>query len=177
MKAGSKRPGRRVEAPERPQAKTQVKAHTKARGFTLIELLIVVMIVAILASLSVGGYRQYVQRANRVDATSALLMISAAQERFYLQNNRYATTQEELNDPPSAGLGISGTQHGLYDLAVVAGPDGAASGYIATATAASDASQRSDDDCRVFSIDQSGQRGAANADGTEGAEITARCWR
>lgn len=153
------------------------KVPVKSGGFTLIELLIAVVIVAILASLSVGGYRQYVQRANRVDATSALLRISAAQERFYLQNNRYAVTEDELTAAPSAGLGISGTQHGLYDLAVEAGPDGAASGYIATATASSDASQRNDDDCRVFSIDQSGQRAAAKADGTEGADITARCWR
>ncbi|TFG86403.1 MAG: prepilin-type N-terminal cleavage/methylation domain-containing protein [Chromatiales bacterium] len=152
-------------------------AGVKAGGFTLIELLIVVAIVAILASVSMGGYRQYVRRANRVDATSALLRISAAQERFYLQNNSYATTAEELTAPPSAGLGISGTQHGLYDLAVIAGPDGATTGYTATATAASDASQRDDEGCRIFSIDQSGQRSAANAGGTESAEITARCWR
>lgn len=149
----------------------------KAGGFTLIELLIVVVIMAILASVSVGGYRQYVQRAKRVDATSALLRISAAQERFYLQNNRYATTPDELTDPPSAGLGISGTQHNLYDLAVAAGPDGAAAGYTATATASSDGSQRDDDDCRIFSIDQSGQRRATDAGGTANAEITARCWR
>ncbi len=149
----------------------------KAGGFTLIELLIVVAIVAILASVSVGGYRQYVQRANRVDATSALLRVSAAQERFYLQNNRYATTADELTAPPSEGLGISGTQHGLYDLAVIAGPDGAAAGYTATATASSEASQRDDEDCRIFSIDQSGQRSATDADGAENAEITARCWR
>jgi len=149
----------------------------RAGGFTLIELLIVVAIVAILASISLGGYRQYVRRANRVDATSALLRISAAQERFYLQQNHYATTAEELTAPPAAGLGISGTQHGLYDLAVIAGPDGATTGYIATATASSDASQRDDEDCRTFSIDQSGQRSAADAGGTESAEITARCWR
>jgi type IV pilus assembly protein PilE len=146
-------------------------------GFTLIELLIVVAIVAILASVSLGGYRQYVRRANRVDATSALLRISAAQERFYLQQSRYATTADELTAPPSAGLGISATQHGLYDLAVIAGPDGAAAGYTATATASSEAGQRDDEDCRIFSIDQSGQRGAADASGRESAEITARCWR
>jgi type IV pilus assembly protein PilE len=147
------------------------------RGFTLIELLIVIVIMAILATVSVGGYRRYMQRANRVDATSALLRISAAQERFYLQNNRYATTADELADPPSAGLGISSTQHGYYDLAVAAGPDGAAAGYLATATAASDSAQADDDDCRSLSIDQSGQRSATNAGGTSNAEVTARCWR
>jgi len=146
-------------------------------GFTLIELLIVVAIVAILATVAVGSYRQYVKRANRVDATSALLRLSAQQERFYLQHSRYATTPDELRDPPSAGLGISGTQHGYYDLAVVAGPDGASSGYVATATASGSSAQRDDEDCRTFSIDQSGRRGAADASGMESDEITARCWR
>lgn len=139
--------------------------------------MIVVVIMAILAGVSTAGYRRYAQRANRVDATSALLKLSAAQERFYLQNNRYATTAAERTDPPSGGLGINGTQHGLYQLSVEPGPDGAAAGYIATATADAANSQRDDDDCQVLSIDQSGQRGAADSGGGESADITARCWR
>jgi type IV pilus assembly protein PilE len=82
----------------------------RKRGFTLIELMIVMVIMAILASASVAGYRQYLRRANRTDATAALLRLSAAEERFYLQNNRYATSADELADPPPAGLGISGTR-------------------------------------------------------------------
>lgn len=146
-------------------------------GFTLIELMIVVVIMGILATASVAGYRQYVQRANRVDATSALLRVSTAQERFYLQNSRYATTADELADPPPGGLGIGGTEHGLYDLAVEAGADGAVAGYTTTATASGSGSQGDDDDCQEFSIDQSGKRGARDADGTESAAITDRCWR
>ena len=79
----------------------------------------------ILATASVAGYRQYVQRANRVDASSALLRVSAAQERFYLQNGRYATTADELSNPPPGGPGIQGTERGFYDLAVEAAADGA----------------------------------------------------
>ena len=156
-----------------------MKAHSLARskGFTLIELMIVVAIMAILAIVSVGGYRQYIRRANRVDATSALLRVSAAQERFYLQNDRYATTADELADPPPDGLGTPETDHGLYDLAVAAADAGATTGYTVTATAADAGSQRDDDDCQVFSIDQSGKRGAKDSGGTESAEIIARCWR
>ena len=139
--------------------------------------MIVVVIMAILASVSVGGYRQYVRRANRVDATSALLRVSAAQERFYLQNDQYATTAEELSDPPPTGLGTAATNLGLYDLAVAPADGGATVGYTVTATAISSGSQRDDDDCQVFSIDQSGKRGARDSGGTESAEIIARCWR
>lgn len=139
--------------------------------------MIVVLIMGILATASVAGYRQYVQRANRVDATSALLRVSAAQERFYLQNSRYATTADELADPPPGGLGIGGTERGFYDLAVDAAPDGAVAGYTITATASGTGPQRDDDDCQAFTIDQSGLRGASDSGGANGADITARCWR
>jgi len=154
-----------------------VKAHSLARskGFTLVELMIVVVIMAILASASVAGYRQYIRRANRVDATSALLRVSAAQERFYLQKNHYATTAAELSDPPPNGLGTAETGLGLYDLAVASAD--ATTGYTVTATASSAGSQRDDADCRALSIDQSGKRSARNSAGTESAEIIALCWR
>lgn len=139
--------------------------------------MIVVLIMGILATASVAGYRQYVQRANRVDATSALLRASSAQERFYLQNNRYAATADELADPPPGGLGISGTERGFYELAVEAAADGAAAGYTLTATASGTGPQRDDDDCQAFTIDQSGMRGARDAGGAGGAAITDRCWR
>jgi len=135
------------------------------------------VIMALLASASVAGYRQYVRRANRVDATSALLRISAAEERFYLQNDRYATTADELSDQPPNGLGTAGTERGLYDLAVQAADDGATAGYTATATASSTGPQRDDDECQAFSIDQSGKRGASDAGGASSAAVIARCWR
>jgi type IV pilus assembly protein PilE len=150
---------------------------TAQAGFTLVELMITLAVLAIISSLSVVSYRQYVRRANRVDATSALLHLSAAQERYYLQHNQYATADAELADPPPAGLGITGTQQGLYEVSVVAAADGAVVGYVAAATASGEGSQRDDDDCQVFTIDQSGMRGASDADGATSAEITARCWR
>ncbi|MEO7386521.1 MAG: type IV pilin protein [Gammaproteobacteria bacterium] len=146
-------------------------------GFTLIELMIVVVIMGILATASVAGYRHYVQRANRVDATSALLRVSAAQERFYLQNNHYATTAEELGDPPPGGLGIAGTERGFYDLAVDEAAGGPVAGYTISATASGDGPQRDDDACRSFTIDQNGQRAAADAGGDDSATVIEQCWR
>ena len=150
---------------------------TAQAGFTLVELMVTLAVIAIISSLSVVSYRQYVRRANRVDGTSALLHLSAAEERYYLQHDQYATTAAELADPPPAGLGITDTQQGLYEISVAASADGAAVGYIATATASGTGSQRDDDDCQVFTIDQSGTRGASDSGGAESAEITARCWR
>lgn len=135
------------------------------------------VVMSILAIVSVASYRGYVQRAHRVDATSALLRISAAEERFFLQNNRYATTAAELTAAPPAGLGIDTTMSDLYDLSLAPDPGGgAAVGYVAVATATAAGGQR-DDRCRTFWIDQRGQRNAMDSDGNESAEITALCWR
>lgn len=148
-----------------------------ASGFTLIELLIVTVIVAILAGAAMAGYGQYVQRANRVDAMAALLRVAREQERFYLQNNRYATTATELAAPQPAGLGIPGTERGLYDVGIAAGDGGETAGYSAVAVARADGRQWSDTDCRAFTIDQSGRRLAATATGDVGPEVNERCWR
>lgn len=147
-----------------------------SRGFTLVELLVTVAIVSILAGLSIAGYGQYVRRANRSDATAALLRISSAQERFYLQNGRYADPAE-LALPPPGGLGMTGTERGYYDLVMEEHPDGLATGYRARAEAVATGPQGADGDCQVFTIDQSGARGARDRDGADGPAVTDRCWR
>lgn len=130
---------------------------TKSRGMTLIELMVVVAIVAILASIAVPSYRQYVLRSNRAEAKAALLNLAAAQEKFYLQNNTYT---EELTDAPPDGLGLPDTtESGFYDIEIDDADD---EGFTATATAAG--GQAQDTRCATFSIDQAGARTATTAD-------------
>ena len=130
---------------------------TKNRGVTLIELVVVVAILALLASIAVPSYRQYVLRSNRAEAKSALLTLAAAQEKFCLQNNPYT---DELTDAPPSGLGLaSTTQSGLYTIEVDAADD---EGFTATATATG--TQTQDSRCAEFGIDQAGARTAPSAD-------------
>jgi len=142
-------------------------------GFTLIELMIVVLILSVVLGIGVPGYRQYVQRANRADGTTALLRLAAAQERFFIANGTYATTAQLPGAPP-AGLGLDGTERGYYALAVVAGAGGITRGFTASATVVAGENQADDDDCNVFTINERGQR-AAFTDG--GANSTDDCWR
>jgi Tfp pilus assembly protein PilE len=88
-----------------------------------------------------------------------LLNLSAAQEKFYLQNNTYAG-ESDLTTAPPAGLGLQATTAGgYYDIEI---EDGDTDGYNATATAAG--RQTDDDHCAEFGIDQAGVRTATNND-------------
>jgi type IV pilus assembly protein PilE len=65
-------------------------------GFTLIELMIVVVIVAVLAAIAFPAYQQYAMETKRSDAHAALLRIATLQEKFFSDNNQYATTTTTL---------------------------------------------------------------------------------
>ena len=97
-------------------------------GVTLLELMAVVMVIGILGIIALPSYRQYVMRAQRTEAKTALLQLQTNQERFYLQNRRYGTIAELL----AANLLTSATtENGSYQL-TIAGAD--ANTYTATAT-------------------------------------------
>jgi type IV pilus assembly protein PilE len=138
------------------------------RGMTLVELMIVVVIVSILAAVAVPGYRNYMLRTYRSEAKSALLQIQAAQEKFYLQNNRYS---RDLTQAPPNGLGLlNATENNKYQLAVQF-RDGTDQTYTATATPLAAGGQTADTLCPQFSVDETGARTPAST-GT-----TAQCWR
>jgi type IV pilus assembly protein PilE len=141
------------------------------RGFSLTELLISLAIVALMAGVAIPSYRNYVMRANRADATSALLRLASSQERFYLQNNRFAG-DDELADAPPAGLGIAGTERGYYELEIESAD--LTAGYIARATAVAGERQADDEACAEFSVDQQGLRAALDSGDDDN---TAECWR
>ena len=139
-------------------------SRVRMRGVTLMELMIVIVVIGILASIAVPSYRNYVMRAQRTDAMSALLRVAAAQEKFYLQNNTYAATAE-LDDAPPAGLGINGTENGWYTLAISSAD--LTQAFTVTATAVAGGAQAADTHCASFSLTSTGAKSATNSD----------CWR
>jgi type IV pilus assembly protein PilE len=134
-------------------------------GMSLSELLVVIAISAILASIAVPGYRVFLLRSHRVEATAALLQLSAAQEQFYLQNNSYT---DELTTAPPGGLGLQGvTENGFYDLAIDSAD---AAGFQATARARG--GQADDTHCAAFMLNEAGARTAKN----RGDVAVTDCW-
>lgn len=59
------------------------------KGFTLIELMIVVVIIAILASVGIPAYSDYSTRGKLVEGTSALADGRIKMEQFFQDNRTY----------------------------------------------------------------------------------------
>src|SRR4029079_13588976 len=65
-------------------------------GFTLIEILVVIVVIAILATLVAPNIFQHVGAAKGATATSQIEMLGAALDASRLDNGRYPTTEQGL---------------------------------------------------------------------------------
>lgn len=89
----------------------------RQKGFTLIELMVVVVVIAVLASIAIPSYREYVIRGHRRAAQAAMMEIATQQQQYFVANRSYATVAElgyalppevdeyyELEDPDGIDL-------------------------------------------------------------------------
>jgi type IV pilus assembly protein PilE len=69
------------------------------KGFTLIELMIVVVVIAILASIAIPSYREYVLRSNRRAAQAAMLELVTRQHQLFAANREFGD-EADFDLPP-----------------------------------------------------------------------------
>ena len=67
------------------------------QGFTLIELLVVVLIIGILASVALPQYKKAVEKSRATQALTLLKSVAQAEEAFFMANNHYTNSLDELD--------------------------------------------------------------------------------
>lgn len=125
-------------------------------GFTLIEAMITIALLAILTSLAVSSYRQYVVRSYRSEAIEGLMAASACQERLFIRSNVYDGSR-------CAGT----TENGQYVIQVATSNGN--QNFVATATPQG---AQTEDSCGAMTISDAGVKSANGDTGT----MAQTCW-
>ena len=71
------------------------------KAFTLLELLTVILIIAILATLAVPYYQDYIERSRAAEAVTVLRSLIDAQRTYYYEHAGYPDEMEALGIVPS----------------------------------------------------------------------------
>lgn len=124
------------------------------QGFTLIEVMIVVVIVAILASVALPSFREQLRKSRRAEAVQCLSDMQLRQERWRTNNATYADS-----------TGIPNVVTTFYTCSVTAN---SATGFTLSAAPTAGGSQAGDR-CGTFTV--TNNAGAI----TKGASAT-DCW-
>ena len=94
----------------------------RALGFTLIELMIVVLVIAVLASLAMSGYQKQVRKSRRAEARQAIADLALKQEKYRSNNATYGTVAQ-----------IGGVQTTTYYTVALTAASNTATAYTFTA--------------------------------------------
>jgi type IV pilus assembly protein PilE len=129
---------------------------------TLIELMIALVVLAILVSVAVPGYRQQVIRTHRAEAKQLLLTEATALERCFMNLNAYNAA-----GCPTAGTFPKLAAEGRYQLTATLN-----AGSF-TLQAVPQGEQAKDTSCKTLTITHTASKGVAGG-ATKSAEW---CWR
>ena len=145
----------------RPRSPIRRRGGTRhERGVTLIELMIALLVLAIVVSVAVPGYRQQVIRTHRAEAKELLLTEAAALERCFMNLNAYDASGCPSTFPRSVA-------EGRYQLQGTI----AAGSYTISAVPQGD--QANDTRCKTLTLTHQMAKGVSG-----GATQTAEwCWR
>lgn len=135
-------------------------------GFTLIELMIVVAVVAILASLAVPAYTDYIRRGQVAEAGVFLSDYRVKMEQYYQDYKNYGTANcvDGSNPPSWSNFAPKGAKNFTFSCQL-----NGTVGYFITATGSSGQAAG-----HVYTIDQDNSQKTTQF---KGAAVNVNCWR
>jgi prepilin-type N-terminal cleavage/methylation domain-containing protein len=77
---------------------------SRRAGFTLIELMVVVVILAILATMAIPRFKNTKGKGHSAALRTDLRNLATAEESFFFSNGRYSTSLDSLNFRGSPGV-------------------------------------------------------------------------
>lgn len=144
----------------------------KAQGFTLIELMIVVAIVGILAVIAYPSYQAQANKSRRADGIAKILEVAQKQERWFSQNQSYASALITLGYPATLD-----SDEGYYRITLADATACTTGAFVGcfTVTATNQGAQNSDTRCETLSVNDRGQRTATDS-ASPANDTTADCY-
>jgi type IV pilus assembly protein PilE len=134
-----------------------------SKGFTLIEVMITVAIIAILASIALPSYSEYIAKGNRASARASLLEAQQFMERFYAVNDAYNMDKAGGAVALPLSLRTSPVESPKYNISISAS---ASNSYTLTATPIGT------DKCENLTLSNTGVKGRSGT-----ALSVSDCWK
>jgi len=136
--------------------KSSVQEMNRSKGFTLIELMITVTIIGIIAAIAFPAYQNQVEQTRRTTAQADLLELGQWMERQYSNGFDY---RDGGNDPALPFTQSPQSGNAFYNISFSASVTRDTFTLQAVPTGG-----QAGDDCGTLTIDEQGNRGAAQAD-------------